>query len=216
MAYNKFRWWTKGKTHNPLKADAPLLLKIRNGDFDYSYMFGEAKEMRATSQKVYEQAYKNYGGTDEQNRIQAALEASQMKRVKALKLEFEANRDENMILYKLRSELTKEFGNNLFEEKKSPKFEIEPLTHRIYDFPCSSKPFEAVYNVKKKLPLFAKSAKSKSQYCAGYYVIKFRKGWVKSYCPKLITLERYPFHGPFKSELEMKTMQTTVNKNETT
>ena len=53
MAYNKFRWWTKGKTHNPLKSDAPLLLKIRNGDFDYSYMFGEAKEMRATSQKVY-------------------------------------------------------------------------------------------------------------------------------------------------------------------
>jgi hypothetical protein len=116
MAYNKFRWWTKGKTHNPLKADAPLLLKIRNGDFDYSYMFGEAKEMRATSQKVYEQAYKNYGGTDEQNRIQAALEASQMKRVKALKLEFEANRDENMILYKLRSELTKEFGKDLWDK----------------------------------------------------------------------------------------------------
>ena len=130
MGYNKYRWWTKGKTHNPLKADAPLLLKIRNGDFDYSYMFGEAKEMRATSQKVYEQAYKNYGGTDEQNRIQAALEASQMKRVKALKLEFEANRDENMILYKLRSELTKEFGKDLWEkslERQRGKGTLEDL-----------------------------------------------------------------------------------------
>jgi hypothetical protein len=130
MAYNKFRWWTKGKTHNPLKADAPLLLKIRNGDFDYSYMFNEAKEMRATSQKVYEQAYKNYGGTDEQNRIQAALEASQMKRVKALKLEFEANRDENMILYKLRSELTKEFGKDLWDkamERSRGKGTLEDL-----------------------------------------------------------------------------------------
>ena len=116
MGYNPFRWWTKGKIHRPLKPDAPLLLKIRNGDFDYSYMFGEAKEMRVTSQKVYEQAYKNYGGTDEQNRIQAALEASQMKRVKALKLEFEANKDENMILYKLRSELTKEFGKDLWDK----------------------------------------------------------------------------------------------------
>jgi hypothetical protein len=130
MAYNKFRWWTKGKTHNPLKADAPLLLKIRNGDFDYSYMFNEAKEMRATSQKVYEQAYKNYGGTDEQNRIQAALEASQMKRVKALKLEFEANKDENMILYKLRSELTKEFGKDLWDkamERSRGKGTLEDL-----------------------------------------------------------------------------------------
>ena len=130
MAYNKFRWWTKGKTHNPLKADAPLLLKIRNGDFDYSYMFGEAKEMRATSQKVYQQAYKNYGGTDEQNRIQVALEASQMKRVKALKLEFEANRDENMILYKLRSELTKEFGKDLWDkamERSRGKGTLEDL-----------------------------------------------------------------------------------------
>lgn len=83
----------------------------------------------------------------------------------------------------------------------------------IYGYPCSSKPFEPVYNVKKKLPLFAKSAKSKSQYCAGYYVIKFRKGWVKSFCPKLITLERYPFHGPFKTETDMKSTLNTVNKS---
>jgi len=130
MSYNKYRWWTKGKIHKPLKADAPLLLKIRNGDFDYSYMFSEAKELRETSDKVYQQAYKNYGGTDEQNRIQAALEASQMKRVKALKLEFEANRDENMILYKLRSELAKEFGKDLWDksmERSRGKGTLEDL-----------------------------------------------------------------------------------------
>ena len=92
------------------------------------------------------------------------------------------------------------------------KFEIEPINHTIYNYPCSSKPFEPVYNVKKKLPLYAKSSKSKSQYCAGYYVIQFRKGWVKSFCPKLITLERYPFHGPFKTEQEMKNTLNVVNK----
>lgn len=91
-------------------------------------------------------------------------------------------------------------------------FEIEPLTYTIYNYPCSSKPFEPVYNVKKKLPLYAKSSKSKSQYCAGYYIIQFRKGWVKSFCPKLITLERYPFHGPYKTEQEMKNILNTVNK----
>lgn len=94
----------------------------------------------------------------------------------------------------------------------SRKFEIEPINHTIYNYPCSSKPFNPVYNVKKKLPLYAKSSKSKSQYCAGYYVIQFRKGWVKSFCPKLITLERYPFHGPFKTDQEMKNMLTSINK----
>ena len=130
MGYNPFRWWTKGRPNKPLKADAPLLLKIRNGDFDYSYMFSEAIEMRETQHKVYQQAYDNYGGTDERNRIQAALEVSQMKRVKALKLEFEANRDENIILWKLRSELTKEFGKDLWDksmERQRGKGTLEDL-----------------------------------------------------------------------------------------
>jgi hypothetical protein len=83
----------------------------------------------------------------------------------------------------------------------------------IYGYPTSSNPYEPVYNVKKKLPLFAKSAKSKSQYCAGHYVIQFRKGWVKSFCPKLITLERYPFIGPFKTEVEMKAVLNSINKS---
>jgi hypothetical protein len=93
-------------------------------------MFSEAIEMRETQHKVYQQAYDNYGGTDERNRIQAALEVSQMKRVKALKLEFEANRDENMILYKLRCELTKEFGKDLWDkamERSRGKGTLEDL-----------------------------------------------------------------------------------------
>jgi hypothetical protein len=93
-------------------------------------MFSEAIEMRETQHKVYQQAYDNYGGTDERNRIQAALEVSQMKRVKALKLEFEANKDENVILYKLRSELTKEFGKDLWDkamERSRGKGTLEDL-----------------------------------------------------------------------------------------
>jgi hypothetical protein len=61
-----------------------------------------------------------------------------------------------------------------------------------------------MYDVKRKLPLFTKSNASKSLYCAGYYTIKFEKGWVRSFCPKLITIERYESKGPFNSEFEMK------------
>ena len=130
MAYNKFRWWTKGRTNKPLKADAPLLLKIRNGDFDYSYMFSEVKVVKESAQKAGTDAYKNYGGTDEQNRIQASLEAGRMKRIKAIKLELEALSDENRILWKLQGELKKEFGKDLWDkamERQRGKGTLEDL-----------------------------------------------------------------------------------------
>lgn len=130
MGYNKYRWWTKGRVNKPLKADAPLLLKIRNGDFEYSYMFNEAIELRQSAKKAYEQTYKNYGGTDEKNRIEAALEAGRMKRVKAIKLELEAHVDEQKILWKLRKELEKEFGKDLWDkamERQRGKGTLEDL-----------------------------------------------------------------------------------------
>jgi len=79
-------------------------------------MFSEAKEMRETAEKTYEQTYKNYAGNDERNRVDAALEASRMKRVKAIKLEIEADKDENQILFKLRKELEKEFEKDLWDK----------------------------------------------------------------------------------------------------
>lgn len=107
------------------------------------------------------------------------------------------------------------FGPDLFSNiSEYSKFSNKEEIKAIYDYPCSSRPFNPVYNVKKKLPIYAKSSKSKSLYCAGYYIIKFRKGWVKSFCPKLITLERYPYQGPFKTENEMKNVLVSVNKNE--
>jgi hypothetical protein len=130
MAYNKFRWWTKGRPNKPLKADAPLLLKIRNGDFDYSYMFSEAKIVKESAKLASENAYKNYGGTDEQNRIEASLEAGRMKRIKAIKLELEAMTDENRILWKLRKELTREFEKDLWDtamERQRGKGTLEDL-----------------------------------------------------------------------------------------
>jgi hypothetical protein len=52
--------------------------------------------------------------------------------------------------------------------------------------------------------VFTKGTKSKSFFCAGYYIVKFNNGWVKSYCPKLITLNRYPYAGPYPTLEEMQ------------
>ena len=109
------------------------------------------------------------------------------------------------------SQINHLFGINI----SLPALSIEKIDNAkfsIYDFPCKSKPFKPVYNVKKRLPLFTKSDKSNSQYCAGYYVIQFRTGWVKSFCPKLITVERNNFQGPYKTENEVKQILNNLNK----
>ena len=58
--------------------------------------------------------------------------------------------------------------------------------------------------LQKQLPVYTKTPKSKSQFCAGYYIICFEKGWRKAYCPKMITLSRYDYKGPMKTKLEMQ------------
>ena len=69
-----------------------------------------------------------------------------------------------------------------------------------------------MYDLKKKRALFTKSKKSKSLYCAGYFIIHFDKGWVKSFCPKEVTLEKYEHKGPFKTELEMRQELSRANR----
>jgi len=88
----------------------------------------------------------------------------------------------------------------------------ETLPKEVHGFPTSCEPYNNMYDVKRKLPLFTKSEKSKSLYCAGYYIIHFDKGWVKSFCPKLITVERYETRGPFKTDIEMRQELSRVNK----
>ena len=85
-------------------------------------------------------------------------------------------------------------------------------TKEIHGFSTSSTPYNVMYNVQKKLPLFTKSKKSKSLYAAGYYIIHFDKGWVRSFCPKLVTLEKYESKGPFKTEFTMRQELSDANK----
>ena len=87
----------------------------------------------------------------------------------------------------------------------------KPKEFEIYGFSTSCTPYNPMFNVKQRLALFTKSKKSKSLYCAGYFIIRFDKGWVKSFCPKLITVERYETEGPFKTDLEMRQQLSRAN-----
>lgn len=114
-------------------------------------------------------------------------------------------------IFKNKENLTKEFGKEFFMAKIVREADgSEP--NEVHGYATSAAPHNAMFDIKRKLPLFTKSSDSKSLYCAGYYVIKFDKGWVKSFCPKAITLQRYPYKGPFKTELEMKQVLSNVSK----
>jgi hypothetical protein len=117
--------------------------------------------------------------------------------------------------FKSLAEVKSAVGIALFEESiKNIKKDLpESTNYSIYEYPCKTKPFEPLYNVQQKLPLYTKRPKSKSQHCAGHYIIRFSKGWVKSFCPKLITLERYPYFGPFKTEEESRIALSKANKS---
>jgi hypothetical protein len=79
-------------------------------------------------------------------------------------------------------------------EKKTAKSE-----NNIYGFPTAGVPYNALFDVQKYLPIYTKERKSKSFYGAGYYAIKLNNTWAKQYCPKLITLNRYEYCGPFST-----------------
>lgn len=82
----------------------------------------------------------------------------------------------------------------------------------LHGFPCASEPFNSIYDVKRKLPMYTKTEKSSSFHCAGYYVVKFDYGWTRAFCPKAITLQKYEYQGPFKSKEDMLTILRRESK----
>ena len=113
------------------------------------------------------------------------------------------------------TEIKERFGITISEEDVYPYDNSKIYPTDIYGYPVKARAYNPLWNVQRKLPIYAKSEKSKSLYCAGYYVIKFPKLWGKAFCPKLITLERYAYQGPFKTEAEArKVLNTNYNENE--
>jgi hypothetical protein len=73
----------------------------------------------------------------------------------------------------------------------------------VYGYPTNA--FE-VFNERTEvnLPVFTKKKNSSVEYAAGYYAFKFeQKGWTRSMCPKLSTMQDYTWTGPYKTEADM-------------
>lgn len=86
-----------------------------------------------------------------------------------------------------------------------------PADNQVYGFPITGRSFNEVYDVKRRLPIYTKTEKSKSQYCAGYYLIQLNDTWSQAFCPKSISVNRYPYLGPFATEQAMLEKMTEIN-----
>ena len=88
------------------------------------------------------------------------------------------------------------------QQKNNPVFAVYPTTsNRIYN---------SVFDVKRKLHIFTKSQKSKCYHAAGWFCIKQNDEYVTVFCPKYIFIQRYPYIGPFKTEIEANNSINTV------
>ena len=91
-------------------------------------------------------------------------------------------------------------SNIVFAEEKVVSKQDNTVVH---GYPVAGRCYNPVWDVVHHLPIYTKTAKSKSWFAAGWYSIKRGRNWKIIQDPKLIALQRYPYQGPFKAKNEV-------------
>lgn len=78
--------------------------------------------------------------------------------------------------------------------------DAKAVTNQVHGYEVTGRVYNPVWDVKHRLPLFTRDTKSKSWYAAGWYMVKQHRAWKAVQHPKLITLQRYQYQGPFHSK----------------
>jgi len=74
------------------------------------------------------------------------------------------------------------------------------------EYPTTKKVYNSMLDIKRKIHLFTKTAKSKCYHAAGWYVMYQSEEPVVVFCPKYIFIQRYEYEGPYKTEDEAKNL----------
>jgi 1,4-dihydroxy-2-naphthoyl-CoA synthase len=74
--------------------------------------------------------------------------------------------------------------------------------NQVHGYPVSGRVYNPMWDVTQQLPVYTKTAKSKSWFAAGWYRVRRGRNWSTILSPKLIMLQRYSHAGPFHSETE--------------
>lgn len=89
-----------------------------------------------------------------------------------------------------------------FENRVSSEIVHKPS---MPDWPTTGTAYNSLLDIKRKLHLYTKTSDSKCYYAAGWYNMKIADKWETVFCPKYIFIQRYPWTGPYHSQVEATT-----------
>jgi hypothetical protein len=114
---------------------------------------------------------------------------------------FEVKLNGNKSHYKNTSAIKRQ-TNIEFESVRRADKSTHDLPFKVY--PTTSKVYNSILDIKRKLHLFTTGPKSKCYHAAGWFVIQQGSEKKAIFCPKYIFIQRYEYDGPFKTETEAK------------
>jgi hypothetical protein len=74
--------------------------------------------------------------------------------------------------------------------------------NQVYGYDTGQRVFNPMWDIQQRLPLFTQEENSKSWFAAGWYYVKKHRVWKMVQNPKLITLQRYSYQGPYHTKEE--------------
>jgi hypothetical protein len=121
-----------------------------------------------------------------------------------------------MVNFTSEKEVTRHFGNlSLFEvqiNEPAQKQEKYYIKGYAIDYPSPFVIEHGEPGYRDDIPLYTKIEGSDIYYAAGFYCINFEKGWKHAECPKLSTLIKHGYAGPFKNKIDAKQRNKELNK----
>jgi hypothetical protein len=85
-----------------------------------------------------------------------------------------------------------------------------PAQDKVHNYPANGRIHNPMWSVTQQLPVYTRTAKSKSWFAAGWYRVRKGRVWQTVLAPKLIVLQRYQYQGPFYSKQEANDHSSTT------
>lgn len=89
---------------------------------------------------------------------------------------------------------------NIAFEPAAKSSKPKSTVDQVHGYPVKGRVYNPMWNVTQQLPVYTKTAKSKSWFAAGWYRVQRGRNRSVVLSPKLIMLQRYAYAGPFHSE----------------
>jgi len=110
---------------------------------------------------------------------------------------------------KIRNQIAQYKTIRMVERQVNIQFEPAPKKQKpaspanlVHGYPVAGRVNNPMWDIPQRLPIYTKTAKSKSWFAAGWYRVKKGRAWQVLQGPKLIMLQRYPYHGPYYTQEE--------------